>query len=59
MRSDVEAAKLESVRAVLWAMVRILDCKERLSLAAKYELRTLSQTGLQLTDEYFESLEER
>ena len=59
MNCDFADPRLESVRAVLWAMSRILDQEKRLSLAAHYELRTLTQTGLQLADEYFESLQRR
>ena len=59
MNSETIDSRLEGVRAVLWAMSRLLDRDERLSLAVSFELRTLTQTGLQLADEYFESLQAR
>lgn len=43
------------MRALLWAMSRLLDRGERLTLAATRELRALSRTGLQLADEVCES----
>ena len=57
MNSESVDPRLEGVRAVLWAISRLLDRNERLSLAARYELRTLTLTGLQLADEYFDSLQ--
>lgn len=58
MSSDFIDPRLESIRAVLWALSRLLNRNEQLSLAARYELWTLTQTGLQLTDEYLDSLQE-
>ena len=57
MNSEIVDPRLEGVRAVLWAMSRLLDRNERLSLAARYELCTLTRTGLQLADEYFDSFQ--
>lgn len=58
MDSETVDPRLEGVHAVLWAMSRLLDREEKLSLAARYELKTLAQTGLQLTNDYFDSLQE-
>lgn len=55
MTTDSVDPRLEGVRAVLWAMSRLLDSGERLSLAATYELRALSRTGPQLADHVCDS----
>ena len=48
--------RLEGMRAVLWAITRVLDRDTRPSAAACFEVRTLAHAGLQLADAYFDSL---
>jgi hypothetical protein len=47
--------RLEGMRAVLWAITRVLDREFIPSRAACFELRTLANAGLQLAEAYFES----
>jgi hypothetical protein len=58
MDSETVGPRLEGVPAVLWAMSRLLHRGEQLSLAARYESRTLAQTGLQVANDCFDSLQE-
>ena len=49
--------RLEGMRAVLWAITRILDGNARPAAAACFAVRTLAHAGLQLADAYFDAQE--
>jgi hypothetical protein len=55
MNAETIDPRLEGMRAVLWAMSRLLHGESPPSRAACFELRALTCVGLQLADDYFDS----